>query len=905
MPQASLVQGNDGNFYGTTYYGGATSTNGSGSDAWGTIFEITPSGTYTLLYSFTGGADGTSPAGALVQGTDGNFYGTTSGNNGQNGNGTIFRYKPGATAPLTTFTGAADGGVPMAGLVEDDNGNFYGTTSESGTGSAGTVFMMNPDHVVTTLYAFCGSPNCTDGSTPLAPLLQGADGNFYGTTSQGGTGFSGTIFKVTPAGVFTSIYSFCLVSGCPDGSKPAAALIQGSDGSFYGTTPNGGGSGFGTTFRVTSAGVLNTPHSFAGTGVEGGTPLAALVLGSDGNFYGTTEQGGTGGNDGTVFQMDPAGDVFSFDLYSVTEGFPARPVAGLVEGPSLNFYGTTPLGGTANDGTVFQLTMGGTISGTVTLAGSALPGVTMTLSMAAAGTTLTDASGHYSFSVAYGGTYLVTPILSGYSFTPPSAEVTDFHADTTLDFTAAPMGNTYTISGNVSCIGCASLNVVPGVTMTLSGSVNATTTTDSSGNYTFTAPAGGAYTVTPTYPGAGYTFTPPSATFTNLNANQTQNFTATTGTGAGYTISGQVTLSGVGLSGVSIEVAGVDAATTNSSGNYTLTEPAGGNYTLTPSLFGYSFSPSSASFNNLNANATANFTASATVSGGFNLKLGLTYTFDPSFMVPSGSYMKVEPHVPGYTIAPFGSQNDLFTNNSGTLNYTFVANPYPGLNFIGSMPQLASGGGRWTTTLTLLNTGSTAANVALNFYDNNGNPLALPLTFPQGTPLETTASFTGTIQAGAVLVVQTAGLSNPLAVGWAELLSDGDVSGFEVFTDNVTTTQQQQAVVPLQNTNLPAYLLYFDNTNGYATAVALANVSTQPATITLLIKDDTGKLLSTNTIQLSAHGHTSFVLAANYPATGNLRGTLEFDEPAGGQVSVLGLAFNPASAFTSIPAVTK
>src|ERR1019366_8072694 len=99
------------------------------------------------------------------------------------------------------------------------------------------------------------------------------------------------------------------------------------------------------------------------------------------------------------------------DLYSVTKGFPARPVAGLVEGPSLNFYGTTPLGGTANDGTVFQLTMGGTISGTVTLAGSALPGVTMTLSMAAAGTTLTDASGHYSFRVAYGGTYLATPIL--------------------------------------------------------------------------------------------------------------------------------------------------------------------------------------------------------------------------------------------------------------------------------------------------------------------------------------------------------------------------------------------------------------------------------------------------------------------------------------------------------------
>ena len=389
-PVAALIQANDGNFYGTTSFGGATSTNGTGSDASGAIFEITPSGTYTLLYSFTGGTDGSVPAGALYQGDDGNFYGTTSGNNGQNGSGTIFRFKPGTgtagtLTTLYTFTGAADGGVPLAGLVEDSNGNFWGTTSVDGTGSAGTVFMINADHELTTVYPFCSSPNCTDGSTPVASLVQGNDGNFYGTTQQGGTNSSGTIFKITPTGEFTSLYSFCPISGCPDGSKPSAALIVGPDGNFYGTAANGGTSGFGTAFRITPAGALTTLHSFTGMGSEGGTPLGALVLGADFNFYGTTQQGGTTGNNGTVFQMDSSGDVLSWDL-TLANG--SHPAAALVEGgTSPLFYGTAASGGATGDGTVFQLavvaTGGGTftISGQVAnLAGPGVTGVTMTLS---------------------------------------------------------------------------------------------------------------------------------------------------------------------------------------------------------------------------------------------------------------------------------------------------------------------------------------------------------------------------------------------------------------------------------------------------------------------------------------------------------------------------------------------
>jgi uncharacterized repeat protein (TIGR03803 family) len=152
-PAASLVLGSDGNFYGTTTYGGATSTSASGTDAWGTIFKVSPSGAFTLLYSFTGGVDGSGPAGALVEVTDGIFYGTTSGENGQNGSGTVFRYRLGDAAPQTvyTFHGAADGGVPLAGLIQDGNGNLYGTTSTDGTGGGGTVFTLDVDNVLTTL----------------------------------------------------------------------------------------------------------------------------------------------------------------------------------------------------------------------------------------------------------------------------------------------------------------------------------------------------------------------------------------------------------------------------------------------------------------------------------------------------------------------------------------------------------------------------------------------------------------------------------------------------------------------------------------------------------------------------------------------------------------------------------
>lgn len=218
-----------------------------------------------------------------------------------------------------------------------------------------------------------------------------------------------------------------------------------------------------------------------------------------------------------------------------------------------------------------------------------------------------------------------------------------------------------------------------------------------------------------------------------------------------------------------------------------------------------------------------------------------------------------------------------------------------------SMAQLASGGG-WTTTLTLVNTGASPTGATLKFFDNSGNPLQLPLTFPQGflNPV-TTATFTGTLNAGAEMVIQSAGsISQPTQVGWAQILTSGSISGFAVFSAT-TGNSLQEATVPLEDRTPGAFVVSFDSTGNYVTGVALANLVANSENIGIVIRDDTGAVLLTDFIALPAQGHTSFVLATNYPVTAQRRGTVEFDTPPNGQISVLGLRFNPTGAFSSIP----
>jgi uncharacterized repeat protein (TIGR03803 family) len=204
-----------------------------------------------------------------------------------------------------------DGAEPCAGLVQGIDGNFYGTTYVGGANDNGVVFKISPKGNLTTLYSFCSLASCTDGSNSFAPLVRGSDGNFYGTTADGGaTGCCGTVFKITPHGRLTTLYSFCSQSNCPDGGYPFAGLIQGTDGMFYGTTGSGSlDSNYGTVFKISRGGSLTTLYSFCPqTGCDDGAyPFGGVIQATNGVFYGVTSAGGgdsnCSGGCGTVFSL--------------------------------------------------------------------------------------------------------------------------------------------------------------------------------------------------------------------------------------------------------------------------------------------------------------------------------------------------------------------------------------------------------------------------------------------------------------------------------------------------------------------------------------------------------------------------------------------------------------------------
>ncbi|HZR18011.1 MAG TPA: choice-of-anchor tandem repeat GloVer-containing protein [Verrucomicrobiae bacterium] len=334
-PVAPLVQASDGNFYGTTRSGGRYTN--------GTVFKINGNGVLSSLHSFSGTNDGANPEGGLVQGRDGNFYGTTSAG-GRYTNGTVFKITgSGVLTTLYSFSGAVDGANPVAGLVQGGDGSFYGTTPFAGRYANGTVFKISTTGVLTSLYSFSGA---ADGGSPAAGLVLGSDGGLYGTTSSGGSFTNGTVFRISTNGVLTGLHSF--TGG--DGANPQAALVRGRDGNFYGTTYGGGAYSSGTVFQITTNGVLTRLYSFTGTN-DGANPKAALVRAGDGTFYGTTVFGGSSG-DGTVFQINTNGGLA--DLHSFSGGDGANPEAGLVLASDGSFYGTTSNGGQQGGGTVFR-----------------------------------------------------------------------------------------------------------------------------------------------------------------------------------------------------------------------------------------------------------------------------------------------------------------------------------------------------------------------------------------------------------------------------------------------------------------------------------------------------------------------------------------------------------------------
>ena len=363
-PYGGLVMDTNGNLYGTTYDGGVTACY---PDGCGTVFRVDPTGKETVLYTFTGGADGAYPTAGVLR-VNGNLYGTTVGGGGSGfgtGLGLVFKVdKKGKETVLHTFTAAAgDGSYPWAGLVRDKAGNLYGATTQGGDlacgllppQGCGIIFKLDPIGNETVLHAFTG----LDGAFPYASLLRDSAGNLYGTTVMGGTSNGGTVFDVDNTDQFTLLHSLSKVA------YSEGALLRDGKGNLYGTSYFGGDYDLGAVFKLDPAGNEYVLYSFKSL-ADGLQPEAGLVRDRQGNLYGTTRLGGdltctaNGSGCGTVFKIDRKGNHTVLHSFTLTDG--AYPSSPLVQDKLGNLYGTAKGGGNpacqtgyAGCGTVFKL----------------------------------------------------------------------------------------------------------------------------------------------------------------------------------------------------------------------------------------------------------------------------------------------------------------------------------------------------------------------------------------------------------------------------------------------------------------------------------------------------------------------------------------------------------------------
>lgn len=373
-PTSPVIQGFDGNLYGTAI--------SYGTSAGGTAFRITPAGGFAPFYNYCGGGTcPSSPNGGLIQAPNGRFYGTSIGG-GTTGQGTVYELTPeGTETTLYTFS-ISDGSFPYGTLLLATDGYFYGTTEHGGANSYGTVFKITASGTLTTLHSF----DNIDGDAPQGALIE-FNGEFYGTTPNGGAFSSGTAFKITRSGTVTTLHSF---DGGADGGQPFAGLTLGSDGNLYGTTINGGANRVGTVFKMTPSGKVTTLHDFVDS-TDGNFTLGALIQANDGNFYGTNEEGGNpsctnnGPGCGTIFEITPAGVFTTLHMFDGTDG--SYPYSGLFQATDGTFYGSTWYGGTVNRGIIYTLNTelpafvqprptSGRVGTSVTILGNGLTGAT-------------------------------------------------------------------------------------------------------------------------------------------------------------------------------------------------------------------------------------------------------------------------------------------------------------------------------------------------------------------------------------------------------------------------------------------------------------------------------------------------------------------------------------------------
>ncbi len=340
-PQAALTPGPDGSLYGSTYSGGSNDN--------GTLFRLGTDGSFSKLHDFNS-TDGANPYATLTPGPDGSLYGLTPGG-GSTGNGTLFRLgTDGSFTKLHDFNGN-DGANPYAALTLGPDGSLYGSTQRGGSNNRGTLFRLGADGSFSKLHDFSYN---ADGAYPYAALVPGPDGSLYGSTPNGGSTGNGTLFRLGTDGNFSNLHDFSYT----DGAYPYAALTPGPDGSLYGSTPNGGSTGYGTLFRLGTDGNFSKLHDF-NYNADGAQPRVTLTVGSDGSLYGSTPNGGSNGN-GTLFRLGSDGSFSKLRGFSSTEG--AYPQVALTPGPDGSLYGSTLNGGGNNSGTLFRLGTDGSFS---------------------------------------------------------------------------------------------------------------------------------------------------------------------------------------------------------------------------------------------------------------------------------------------------------------------------------------------------------------------------------------------------------------------------------------------------------------------------------------------------------------------------------------------------------------
>ncbi len=335
----SLTLDPSGNIYGTTAYGGSAPQNAGG----GVVFKLNPTGDETVLHAFLcGETDGCRPAGPLYLDLSGNLYGVTpySGQGlGDSQGGVVFKVTAaGQESVLHFFTGTPDGANPNGGVVSDSSGTLYGSTQNGGSANHGALFSIDSSGAENILYSFPGS---IDGSNPIAGLVRDSAGNFYGTTNRGGTANAGTVYKIAVDGAYTVLHEF---TGKSDGGNPGSAPIIDPAGSLYGTTTGGGKYSKGVVYTINPASSERVLYSFTG-GVDGSDPVGPVFLDAAGILYGTTAQGGANGL-GVVFQLSPQGH--ETVLYSFTDGENQEgeyPQSGVVRDAAGNLFGTTQEGG--------------------------------------------------------------------------------------------------------------------------------------------------------------------------------------------------------------------------------------------------------------------------------------------------------------------------------------------------------------------------------------------------------------------------------------------------------------------------------------------------------------------------------------------------------------------------------